>query len=147
MTTGNGCDPRALNKLGGLYRGHPIVAFLFLIPALSLAGIPPFSGFFAKLSLIEAGLEVRSYWIVATALAVGMLTLFSMMKIWHEVFWKPAPGRGPSRAPGIRVLLIPVALLALLTVGMGLGAEGVFALSARAAHELLDPTIYRAAVL
>ncbi|MDR7555324.1 MAG: Na+/H+ antiporter subunit D [Armatimonadota bacterium] len=81
----------ALAPLGGLYRDAPALALLFAIPALSLAGMPPLSGFAAKLALVQAGLAGAAYAIVATALVVGLLTLFSMTKIWHEVFWKDAP--------------------------------------------------------
>jgi multicomponent Na+:H+ antiporter subunit D len=80
-----------LKRLGGLYDSAPLLAVLFLIPALSLAGLPPLSGFFAKLSLIQAGLEVDSYWIVGVALAVSLLTLYSMNKIWTLAFWQPTP--------------------------------------------------------
>ena len=45
-----------LHALGGLYAAYPVVALLFLIPALSLAGLPPLSGFAAKLILVRAGL-------------------------------------------------------------------------------------------
>ena len=78
-----------LKRMGGLYQARPILAVLFLLPALSLAGLPPLSGFFAKLSLVQAGLELKQYVIVAVALGVSLLTLFSMIKIWTEAFWKP----------------------------------------------------------
>ena len=61
-----------LKKLGGLYSLYPGIAVLFLVPALSLAGIPPLSGFFAKFSLVRAGLESEQYWIVAAALGVSL---------------------------------------------------------------------------
>src|SRR5690606_35301724 len=41
-------DPK---KQGGLHQSQPLLTFLFLISAMSLAGMPPLSGFFAKLSL------------------------------------------------------------------------------------------------
>ncbi len=44
-----------LARLGGLTRLEPVLAVLFLLPALSLAGIPPFSGFVAKLALGPPG--------------------------------------------------------------------------------------------
>jgi multicomponent Na+:H+ antiporter subunit D len=134
-----------LKKLGGMYAHFPLVAFLFLIPALSLAGVPPLSGFFAKLSLLKAGLEVQNYSIVAIALGVGLLTLFSMTKIWNEVFWKSAPQKNALR-PKIAGLLFPIILLALLTVGIGFGAETVFDFSQRAAKQLLNPAAYQSAV-
>ncbi|MEQ9030510.1 MAG: proton-conducting transporter membrane subunit, partial [Aggregatilineales bacterium] len=46
-----------LKKLGGLYKGYPVLAVLFFIPAMALGGIPPLSGFWAKLALVRAGLE------------------------------------------------------------------------------------------
>jgi multicomponent Na+:H+ antiporter subunit D len=138
-----------LREIGGLYRAYPAVSALFLISALSLAGVPPLSGFFAKLALVQAGLAIEQYAIVAVALFVGLLTLFSMVKIWAEAFWKepadaaPAVGRPP--APGR--LLAPIALLAGVTIAIGVGAESVFGLALRAADQLLDPSAYIEAVL
>jgi len=138
-----------LKRLGGMATAKPWVAFLFLIPALSLAGLPPLSGFFAKLSLVKAGLDAGAYVTVTTALAVGALTLFSMTKIWHEVFWKPAPDDAPAtgHSQGDRPLLIPIVVLACLTVLIGAGAGPVFGVAMDAAHQLLDPSQYITAVL
>ena len=127
-----------LNKLGGLYHTHPGLAPLFLIPALSLAGLPPLSGFFAKLALVRAGLETGQFAIVAVALGVSLLTLFSMMKIWNEAFWKPLAEDDPLPAGRTSpALWLPVAGLATLTVLIGLAAGPLFVLSLRAAEQLL----------
>jgi multicomponent Na+:H+ antiporter subunit D len=140
-----------LKKMGGLYREHPGLALLFLIPALSLAGVPPLSGFFAKLALVQAGLEVQNYLIVATALLVSLLTLFSMTKIWGEAFWKPA-AKGTKR-PGredqikIRTMLLPVATLAAITVMIGLAGAPLVDLAMRAAAQLMNSEAYIHAVL
>jgi multicomponent Na+:H+ antiporter subunit D len=138
-----------LKPLGGLYRDHLELGVLFLIPALSLAGMPPLSGFLAKLSLVRAGLEAESYTIVAVALAVGLLTLVSMTKIWAEAFWKPAPAPpGPGPAPGQPpALVLPVVALAAITVVLGVAGAPVFALATRAAVQLLDTSLYVEAVL
>ncbi|MBD3893904.1 proton-conducting transporter membrane subunit [Hydrogenophaga sp.] len=80
-----------LRKIGGLYLAHPALALLFAISALSLVGIPPFSGFWAKLMILQEALaQGRVVWAVV-ALLVSALTLYSMMKIWLEAFWKPHP--------------------------------------------------------
>ena len=102
-----------LKSLGGLYRDYPLLGALFLIPALSLAGIPPLSGFWAKLILIRSGLEIKEYIIVATALAVSAMTLYSMIKIWIEAFLKDQPiaTDDPSQRlwqPSLVFLVIPV---------------------------------------
>lgn len=142
-----------LKKLGGLYGAYPVVAALFLIPALSLAGVPPLSGFWAKLALVRAGLDAGQYLIVATALGVSLLTLFSMTKIWSEVFWKELPEGGslevspPTPASAWLSLGLPIATLAILTVIIGLAAEPIFELSTRAAQQLLNPDDYIQTVL
>lgn len=140
-----------LKRLGGLSRAQPGLAVLFLIPALSLAGLPPLSGFFAKLAVIRAGFEAREYIAIGVALVVGLLTLFSMMKIWIEAFWKPAPAGGDSadRAPEkIPVsMLIPVALMAAVTLIFGLWPQILFEPADRISRELLDPTLYIRSVL
>jgi multicomponent Na+:H+ antiporter subunit D len=87
-----------LRRLGGLYATRPLLAGLFLVAAMSLAGVPPFSGFLAKLALVEAGLAAGQGAIIAVALGVSLLTLYSMLKIWNEAFWKPAPADARGRA-------------------------------------------------
>lgn len=144
-----------LKKLGGLYSARPALSILFLIPALSLAGLPPLSGFVAKFTLVRAGLESQSYVLVATALAVGLLTLFSMTKIWAEAFWKEAPASLEvmpalsSSEPDVSywLLILPIASLALITILIGLAAEPIYVLASRAAQQLIDPAEYIQAVL
>ena len=140
-----------LKELGGLYQKFPLLGLLFLIPALSLAGIPPLSGFFAKFSLVKAGLQSGQYFIVATALVVSLLTIFSMTKIWAEVFWKPAPAGGnqPEKNDNYPpcLLIVPIVSLAILTVCIGLAAEPLFSLATDAAAQLLDPAAYIQTVL
>ncbi len=137
-----------LKKLGGLYRAQPALALLFLVPAMSLVGIPPLSGFFAKLSLVRAGLEMQQYVLVAIALGVSILTLFSMLKLWAEAFWKPAP-QPNTRRLGVngRAWLYPIVFLAALTVLMGLGAGPLFGFALQAGEQLMEPAIYIQAVM
>ncbi len=88
-----------VRRLGGLWRSHPGLALALPLPAFSLAGIPPLSGFWAKLALVKAALDEREWVVTGVALAVSLLTLFSMVKIWSETYWKDAP---PTRRPGRR---------------------------------------------
>lgn len=147
-----------LRRLGGLWEAHPMLGVLFLIPALALAGIPPSSGFFGKVLLVKAGLEVGEYGLVAVSLAVSLLTLYSMIKIWNEAFWKPAPPPEPTlglaglerATPGFastKGLWLPACALAGLTLAMSFGAESAFRLCLRAGEQLYNPREYIAAVL
>lgn len=137
-----------LKKLGGLYRDQPALATLFFISAMSLAGIPPLSGFFAKFNLVRASLVIEQYWIAAVALGVSLLTLFSMIKLWNEAFWKP-PLQKENQVPKPinRNLLLPIGILATLTVLMGLGFSPIFELALRTGEQLANPALYIHAVL
>jgi len=144
-----------LKALGGLYAARPWLAILFLIPALSLAGMPPLSGFFAKLALIQAGLTAERYVIVGAALAVSLLTLFSMIKIWTEVFWKSPPQPATHSAanqPRLPIgettaLLAPIIAMAVIIVALGVGAEPVMSLAQKGAEQLIDSRAYVQTVL
>jgi multicomponent Na+:H+ antiporter subunit D len=135
-----------LGTLGGLASSAPWLAALFLIPAASLAGVPPLSGFWAKLAVIEVAVMAESWPAVVAALFAGLLTLLSMTKIWNEAFWKDAVNEQPISGGGETMwpLVAPVVVLATLTVVIGLAPQLLYAISDRAAVELLDLEAYRA---
>jgi multicomponent Na+:H+ antiporter subunit D len=146
-----------LKKLGGIQKAYPGVALLFLVAALSLAGIPPLAGFWAKLALIRAGLEAQQYLMVAIAIGTSVLTLFSMVKIWNEVFWKKAkphehkvtrePRDLVNPVKHRRLIVWPTVALVGLIVAVGLLAEPVYTLAERAAGDIVDPGAYISSVL
>lgn len=145
-----------LYKMGGLYRYYPWLGILFLIPAFSLAGFPPLSGFWAKFTLMYGAVEIESWWILAVALIVGLLTLFSMTKIWANAFWAPLPDGHEANTSDFRkrisgyhlfCLVAPVVILAVLTVIIGLNPQPFYDFSMRVAEQLLGRTEYIEAVL
>lgn len=143
-----------LKQIGGMSKTMPWLAFLFFIPAFSLGGIPPLSGFWAKFAVVKAGFAAEVFWIAGLSLAVGILTLYSMTKIWAEVFWKKAPeSNGPeSDCPPLSLtqkwaLISPIVILALITMIIGLYAQPLFSLSEMAAEQLLNPDHYIEAVM
>jgi multicomponent Na+:H+ antiporter subunit D len=143
-----------LKELGGVYRHRPGIAFLFLIAALSLAGIPPLSGFFAKFIIVRAGLEIGAFTLSGIALAVGMLTLFSMIKIWAEVFWKAAPEgldvhklKAPVDDSHGRFMLTGIGILIAGILSLGFWGQPVIELFEVMAEQLLNPEGYIEAVL
>ena len=143
-----------LRKLGALAESRPALALLFALPAMSLAGLPPFSGFIGKLALVRAGLDAGTYVTVSVSLAVSILTLYSMTKIWNEAFWKPAPGEAgrpvserPLSARRIAGVAVPGAVLAAFSVALSAAAQPCFEVAERIAAQLMSPAAYIAAVL
>ncbi|MDF7801783.1 proton-conducting transporter membrane subunit [Pontiellaceae bacterium B1224] len=140
-----------LKKLGGLYSERPGLSLLFIISAMSLAGVPPLSGFFAKITLIIAGIQIESWAIVVVALGVSLLTLYSMTKIWAYVFWKPAPEPLPDLDPMPKgqwfVFLLPMVGYTVISIAIGVFAGPVFDYASEAAAQLMNPQAYIDAVL
>lgn len=138
-----------LREIGGLWRERPFLSAVFLVSALSLAGIPPLPGFWGKYLLVRAGLEAGSWEIVAVSLLVSVLTMFSMTKIWAEGFWKADP-RGEGAPAPVRLplsMVVPTVLLPALSLLAGLGAPWVVRVCLAAAGQLSVPTAYLRAVL
>lgn len=76
-----------LDKVTNISKREPIIAVAFFAAALSLAGIPPFSGFVAKFTLLMGSWEAGEIYALIAMLAVSLITLLSMLKIWKGMFW------------------------------------------------------------
>jgi len=138
-----------LSEMGGLYQHRPLLATAFVVPAFSLAGFPPFPGFWGKLTLVQAGLEQEQWVIVAVALLVGLLTLLVVAQVWGRAFWQNEDQELlQTLEGGSRTLLNgPVVVLALTLFVVGCYAEPVFAFAHQAAVHLTDTGPYVQAVL
>ncbi|MFV8257889.1 complex I subunit 5 family protein [Bdellovibrio bacteriovorus] len=129
-----------VSESGGLWKARPLLGLVFAFSALSLVGVPPLSGFWAKVLTLEAALIEERWLAVAMALVVSLLTLMSMLKIWNGVFWKPAVSSLPEndRQGRVRWLGVPLLTMTLLILGVGLGFQPLVNLTERIAQELLD---------
>ncbi|MDG4824644.1 Na+/H+ antiporter subunit D [Asanoa sp. WMMD1127] len=140
----------ALERLGGLATLSPMLAVLFFVPALNLAGIPPFSGFLGKLGLIEAGSAAGGglrWALVAAALATSLLTLYAIARVWNLAFWRRPPATPPTdRGPMSLLMLGSTVVLVVLGVGLTVVAGPLFDVTTDAAGDLLDRVPYVEAV-
>jgi multicomponent Na+:H+ antiporter subunit D len=138
------------DKVGGLARRSGFFAVLFMIPALSLAGIPPFSGFLAKYSLIRAGFDDGQWVIIGIAIAVSLLTLISMTKIWIGLFWGEIMPPVPTERIGIlrhhQLMTFSTVVLIGGTLVVALMAGPLYEFCVGAAEQLFDPMMYVKAV-
>ncbi|HLT10924.1 MAG TPA: proton-conducting transporter membrane subunit [Micromonosporaceae bacterium] len=142
----------SLRRLGGIAAVAPVTATLFLTAALSASGVPPLSGFLAKLALVQAGVRAGGAMPVLTvvgALATSLLTLLVMSRVWSLAFWGRRRHIQRQARTGARRRVMVAATTALVVTGV---AYAVFvgplaALAGRAADDLLHPESYREALL
>src|SRR5690554_375085 len=143
-----------LSKLGGLYAQYPKLSILIGIVLFSLAGVPPLSGFWPKIYLIEAAYADGNYIFIAGLIFGSFITLYLMAKIWSEVFWKDASAETfiedkfePLNTYKKVLLVLPICFLALTSLYIGLNAEMIIQVADRIANELVDTSFYVEAVL
>ncbi|MDT5092223.1 MAG: multicomponent Na+:H+ antiporter subunit [Mycobacterium sp.] len=164
-----------LRRLGGLAAASPLLALLFLLPALNLGGIPPFSGFLGKVALLQAGADsgsVLAWILVGGGVVTSLLTLYVVARVYSKAFWRSradAPeGALSSAAPTVLledadddvafidrddVGRMPVGMLvptmALIGVGLAITvlAGPFFSYADRAAADVLDRRQYISVVL
>ena len=141
-----------LSSIGGLVTRQPFLAFLFFMAAISLAGVPPFSGFVSKLSLLQITLDTRHWLVAGVSIFASLLTMINMMRLWRESFWGEykRPGRVPSRILQSQtrrwLMLGPIAALVMLSLGLGILGGPAFRLTMRVAQQALDRPAYIEAV-
>lgn len=137
----------SLGHVSGLARREPLTAVVFFVAAMSLAGLPPFSGFVAKYALIAAAFSAGQWVLAIAALAVSAFTLFSMLKIWGAMFLGPSTEEEEREDPRVSLASIaPAAALALASVALGIGGQGLLGITSQIAQSLLDTQSYVTAV-
>jgi multicomponent Na+:H+ antiporter subunit D len=161
-------------RLGGRAAASPLLAVLFLVPALNLGGIPPFSGFIGKVALLQAGAaegSAQAWVLVGGSVVTSLLTLYVVARVWSKAFWRPridAPEGHLASAspptliedttdvlydertdPGRMPPLMVLSTAALVVVGLCLTvfAGPILRITDRTAVDLRDPAVYVGAVL
>ncbi len=118
----------------GLHQRAPWLAFVLAVSLLSLAGLPPLAGFFAKIYIFWAALQSGLIWLVLLGVLNSALSLYYYARVIHDMYMLPGTDAAPSRAmPAL------VAALAVTTIGVfGLGIfSTVFIGAAEAAARTL----------
>ena len=162
-----------LTKLGGMQTRAPLIAVLFFIPMLNLAGIPPFSGFLGKLGLFVAGAEGTALNVpqplVWVAIGVGtltsLLTLYALIRVWNLGFWRTEREASEVESPLVaplevvagdevvgesrtnsRLMTGATVTLVAATVALTVFAGPIYDIASAAGANLLDPQQYIATV-
>lgn len=144
----------SMEKLGGMYREYPKISLLIAIVLFSLVGIPPLSGFWPKIYLFQGAFSGHHYFFVAALIIGSLATLYVIAKMWADAFWKDTPADitpddkfKPLPLISKVLLVLPICILAMVSVYIGLNAEAIIHVAERISRELIDPSVYIKTVL
>ena len=116
MMSRAGFEAEEISDYKGLNKRHPWFAFLVALVMFSMAGIPPTVGFFAKLSVIQALIDVDKYWLAVTAVLFAVIGAFYYLKVVKTLYFdKPETSEPISANIGMQFVL-SVNVFALLLI-------------------------------
>jgi len=111
---------RDMKQLGGVREKMPVTGLSTNLAALSIAGVPPFSGFWSKLVILVATLQAGLYAIGGIAIAMAFVTLAYYVKVQREVIFGEVKGAVEKAREVPAVMYVPLVILAVVCVGFGL---------------------------
>ncbi len=142
----------SLHEVSGLYRSNPFLTAIALAIVLAASGLPPLSGLWPKVMLVQAAVDGDAWWLVLAILLSGFLTTIALGRVFALAFWRNSPAAdtvisdfsatGKAHSGGYAVL----AMLAVPMIAIGVYPEPFMRLASAAAAGLLDPSGYIHAV-
>jgi NADH-quinone oxidoreductase subunit N len=113
-----GFEADALDDYKGLNRRNPWFAFVMLLVMFGLAGVPPTVGFWAKLQVIAAVLDVDLTWLAALAVLMSVVGAYYYLRIVKLMYFDEPTVSGPVEAKLAVRLLLSLNALAILVLGL-----------------------------
>ena len=115
----NGSD--RMDAFLGLYKRDGLLAGVLLVLFLSLAGIPPLVGFWAKFNLFAAVLQVNRgvvpFTLVAIAVAMSAVSLYYYLQVLKRVFVMPPAEEAPVKGSPLTVGILALIAMAVVVLG------------------------------
>jgi len=136
-----------IDKMSGLIRNYPLFGWLFFIVMCSLAGIPPLSGFLGKVLIGQGAIESGNFILLGLGFLSSLIVLYSLLRIFLSSFFGETIISLEDEKPLPKRIVLPLALLAVCTIALGIGAEWMAPYVTDAAETLYTPSIYIDAVL
>ena len=136
-----------LREMGGLIKTHASLAWMYLIAAFGLAGIPPLSGFIGKLLIVKGSFEAEHTVGSILILASSLVVLLSVIRIFIYAFWGEPVQLPVTDRRVYRNMMTPAVILVVLSVFYGIGTEWLIPYISDATDVLLNPSMYIDAVL
>lgn len=102
----------------GLAKRNPFLSFVMTVSLLSLAGIPPLAGFFAKYYIFTVAFESGLTWLVLIAIVTSLIGIYYYFRIIIAMYLKSSDVLNPVPVPGMQKVLMVICLLASIILGI-----------------------------
>ena len=102
----------------GLHRRAPLLAFAMAISLLSLAGLPPMAGFFAKFYLFAAAYQAGLVWLVVLGLINSAISMFYYVWVIRQMYLVAPSDEEPVRFPATAFTSLAVAVIGIFALGI-----------------------------
>lgn len=136
-----------VKKMSGLIQNYPVFGWIYFLLMLTLAGIPPFSGFMGKVLIGQGAIEAQSYVLLALGFASSVIVLYSLLRIFLASFFGETTISYEDKKPIPKVAYTSMILFAASIIYLGVGAESIAVYVQDAAETLMNPSIYIDAIL
>ena len=130
-----------LNCLGGLHTRSALLSTLSLVLFFAASGLPPFSGFWPKVMVAKAAIDIGAWWLTGAVFLTGFLTTIALGRVFTLAYWRPAQAAMPAASIPVSAML-PLMALTALTVVFGLFPNALLTIIQQAAQGLSDPSAY-----
>lgn len=131
-----------IEHMSGLIQNYPVLGWMFFVTMLSLAGIPPLSGFIGKVYIGQGSIESGSFLLLGIGFLSSIFVLYSLLRIFMNCFWGETIISVEDEVPVKKGMIVPIVLLGILTVALGVGVEAIAPYVNDAANTLMNPQIY-----
>ncbi|MCK5360309.1 MAG: NADH:ubiquinone oxidoreductase subunit N, partial [Gammaproteobacteria bacterium] len=116
MMSRAGFEAEEISDYKGLNKRHPWFAFMVAIVMFSMAGIPPTVGFFAKLSVIQALVDVDKYWLAVTAVLFAVIGAYYYLRVVKTLYFDKPESSEPITANAGLKFVLSINVVALLLI-------------------------------
>ncbi len=130
-----------IEELDGYGRKLPLISLLFGLGAFAIVGLPPFSGFWSKLSLLIATADSHLEFILATVLAISVVEIVYYFRVLGRMYFRKPQNEAKIQKPSWNATLTML-VLAIAIIAVGLHPDYLTGLLHNAANELADKAGY-----
>jgi len=122
-----GYDAENISDFKGLNKRSPWFAFLVMIVMMSMAGVPPFVGFWAKLQVLQAVVNIELIWLAVLAVLLSVIGAFYYLRIIKYTYFDDSDDDAPEITAPVD-MKIALSFNALLLLALGVYPSSLMAL-------------------